>query len=39
MKNKTDPNTLPWRTPDATGTVLEGIPFTTTDCLQSDRKA
>jgi hypothetical protein len=33
------PNTVPWGTADVTGTVLEDIPFTTTVCVRSDRKA
>jgi hypothetical protein len=39
MRNKIGPNTVPWGTPDVTGTVLEDIPFTTTVCVRSDRKA
>ena len=35
---KIGPNTVPWGTPDVTGTVLEDIPFTTTVCVRSDRK-
>ena len=36
---KIGPNRVPWGTPDVTGTVLEDIPFTTTVCVRSDRKA
>ena len=39
MRNKIGPNTVPWGTPDVTGTGLEDIPFTTTVCVRSDRKA
>jgi hypothetical protein len=27
MRNKIDPNTVPWGTPDVNGTVLEDIPL------------
>ena len=38
MRNKIGPNTVPWGTPDVTGTVLDDIPFTTTVCVRSDSK-
>lgn len=38
MRNKIGPNTVPWGTPDETGTVLEDIQFTTTVCVWSDSK-
>ena len=34
MRNKIGSNTVPWGTPDVTGTVLEDIPFTTTVCVR-----
>ena len=34
MRNKIGPNTVPWGTPDVTGTILEDIPFTTTVCVR-----
>jgi hypothetical protein len=34
MRNEIGPNTVPWGTPDVTGTVLEDIPFTTTVCVR-----
>jgi hypothetical protein len=39
MINKIRPNAIPWGTIDVTGTVLGGIPFTTTVCVRSDRKS
>jgi hypothetical protein len=39
MKNKIGPNAIPWGTTDVIGTVLGRIPFTTTVCGRSDRKA
>ena len=38
MINKIRHNAIPWETIDVTGTVLGGIPFTTTVCGRSDRK-
>ena len=38
MKNKIGPNAILWGTTDVIGTVLGGIPFTTTVCGRSDRK-
>ena len=34
MRNKIGLNTVPWGTPDVTGTGLEDIPFTTTVCVR-----
>ena len=39
IRNKIGPRTVPWGTPEVTGTDVDDVPSRTTVCVLSDRNA